>query len=158
MPFPRLHLVLRSLIIACGFSLAAMAGQAHAMSAGMVLAQQTTPGSECTGNSCTPVDCVGALDCSGGGGTGGGGQECPFEGGCGGEEYPPYSCDSNSACGGEENPFSEPNAVLPPEGLPLDLNIQPPEDEEGESKIVNAPITGSGNSDLIRGGGGSSNR
>ena len=153
MPFPRLIHTVRLVIIAAGFALglAAMAGQAQASSVTIILAQQSTcDGSNCqipptTGCDLTNVTCDGGDPCVGGL------YQC-------GEEYPPYGCDSRTSCGGEENPFVEPGAVLPPDGMPLGLSVQPPEDEDGEAKIVNAPITGSGNSDLIRGGGGSSNR
>lgn len=158
MTFPRYLHAFRLLIVAAGlgFGLFVMAGQAQASSSTtIILAQQST----CEGSGCQvpPTDGCSPLtahvSCNGG--------YDPCTGGlydCGGEEQPPYGCDSRTSCGGEENPFAEPGAVLPPDGMPLGLSVQPPEDEDGEAKIVNAPITGSGNSDLIRGGGGSSNR
>ena len=76
-----------------------------------------------------------------------GGDECNGE--CGG---PIRGCDNESLCGGIETPFAAPDAISPIAGVPDVVNIEPPSDEEDEAKIGNAPITGSGNSDLIRAG------
>lgn len=79
----------------------------------------------------------------------------PYDGGCDGEcEGPVRGCDNDAYCGGSiDTPFAAPDAVTPIAGVAPGLTIEPPSEEDDEAKIGNAPITGSGNSDLVRSGG-----